>query len=103
MKGSVFVDNFKILGNDIIFKNVCYKNPDVLAWILNRTFSDVNFNTRINNFHFLNTELIKGNKYIKSKNVDMLIETDDIVCNIEVNKIFNRKQLFVIMHIKVIV
>ena len=39
---------------------------------LNRTFNDINFNVRINNFHFLNTELIKGNKYIKSKNVDML-------------------------------
>ena len=60
---------------------------------LNRTFNDINFNVRINNFHFLNTELIKGNKYIKSKNVDMLIETDDIVCNIEVNKIFNRKTI----------
>ena len=60
---------------------------------LNRTFNDVNFKGRINNFHFLNTELIKGNKYIKSKNVDMLIETDEIVCNIEVNKIFNKKAI----------
>ena len=80
---------FYTLKNDLVFKNVFFRNSDLFKWLINRTL--INTNYQINNISFLNCELTKDRLYIKSKIVDIITEDLDnnYLYNIELNSIFD--------------
>ena len=82
-------EEFKTLSNDIVFKSIFFKNPDLLEWLMNRTFKSLNINYSISDFNIRNGELVVDRVFLKSRTLDALIECDDIVYNLEVNKYFD--------------
>ena len=86
-------DNFRTLANDIVFKSIFFKNDDLLKWLINRTFKSLNLDYKITNFNVKNGELVVDNVFLRSRILDALIESDDIVYNLEVNKIFSLETL----------
>ena len=84
-------NKFKTLANDIVFKSIFFKNEELLKWLMNRTFKSLNLNYSINNFNIRNGELVVDRVFLRSRTLDVLIESDDIVYNLEVNKYFNKE------------
>ena len=82
-------NKFKTLANDIVFKSIFFKNNDLLEWLMNRTFKSLNINYNIKNYNICNGELVVDKVFLRSRTLDALIESDDIVYNLEVNKNFN--------------
>ena len=82
-------EEFKTLSNDIVFKSIFFKNPDLLEWLMNRTFKSLNINYILKNYNICNGELVVDRVFLKSRTLDALIECDDIVYNLEVNKYFD--------------
>ena len=80
---------FKTLSSDIVFKSIFFKNNDLLEWLMNRTFKSLNINYNIKNYNICNGELVVDKVFLRSRTLDALIESDDIVYNLEVNKNFN--------------
>ena len=80
---------FKTLSSDIVFKSIFFKNNDLLEWLMNRTFKSLNINYNIKNYNICNGELVVDKVFLRSRTLDALIECDDIVYNLEVNKNFN--------------
>ena len=82
---------FKTLANDIVFKSIFFKDEELLKWLMERTFKSLNLNYSINNFNIRNGELVVDRVFLRSRTLDVLIESDDIVYNLEVNKYFNKE------------
>ena len=87
----IYDDNkFKTLANDIVFKSIFFKDDELLKWLMNRTFKSLNLNYSINNFNVRNGELVVDKVFLKSRALDVLIESDNIVYNLEVNSYFSK-------------
>ena len=84
-------NKFKTLANDIVFKSIFFKNEELLKWLMNRTFKSLNLNYSINNFNVRNGELVVDKVFLKSRALDVLIESDNIVYNLEVNSNFTNE------------
>ena len=82
-------NEFKTLSNDIVFKSIFFKDEILLKWLMNKTFESLNLNYTIDNFNIRNSELVVDKVFLKSRTLDALIESDNIVYNLEVNKYFN--------------
>ena len=84
-------NKFKTLANDIVFKSIFFKNEELLKWLMNRTFKSLKLNYSINNFNVRNGELVVDKVFLKSRALDVLIESDNIVYNLEVNSNFTNE------------
>ena len=76
---------FYSLANDPVFKNVFYRDDNLLKRFLTDILSIFYDNVDIKNFKVLNTELTKDRLYIRNKVVDILVDIGTKVINIEVN------------------
>ena len=76
---------FYSLANDSVFKNVFYRDDNLLKRFLTDILSVFYDNVDIKNFKVLNTELTKDRLYIRNKVVDILVDIGTKVINIEVN------------------
>ena len=81
--------NFYTLKADQVFKNVFYKDDNLLKRFLSDILSIFYDDVTINKVKVLNTELTKDKLYIKNKVVDI----GSKVLNIEVNVGFDDKKL----------
>ena len=88
MKETTRID-FKNLGYDVVFKSIFFKHEDLLKWLMNRTFISLKSDYNIDNFNIINGELTNDSIYLRNRTMDALVETDDIVYNIEVNRLFD--------------
>ena len=82
---------FKTLANDIVFKSIFFKDVELLKWLMERTFKSLNLNYSINNFNIRNGELVVDRVFLRSRTLDVLIESDDYVYNLEVNSYFSKE------------
>lgn len=82
---------FKTLKSDEIFKNIFYRNKQLLKWLLNKTLENTDY--YINDFIIKNCELTKDKIYIKSKIIDMLLDDGNILYNIELNSNFDEETI----------
>ena len=80
---------FKTLANDIVFKSIFFKDDELLKWLMNRTFKSLNLNYSINNFNIRNSELVVDKVFLRSRTLDALVESDEMVYDLEVNKYFD--------------
>ncbi len=76
---------FYSLANDSVFKNVFYRDDDLLKRFLTDILSVFYDDIDIKDFKVLNTELTKDKLYIKNKVVDILVDIGTKIINIEVN------------------
>ena len=83
---------FKTLANDIVFKSIFFKDEELLKWLMERTFKSLNLNYSINNFNIRNGELVVDRVFLRSRTLDVLIESDDYIYNLEVNKYFSKEK-----------
>ena len=82
---------FKTLSSDALFKNVFFKHHELLTWLVNRTLKDYHCSYSLNNYEIVNCELYKNSVFIKSRTVDMLLESDKKIYNIELNPYFGKE------------
>ena len=82
---------FKTLKSDAIFKNVFFRDKQLLKWLLNKTLENSDY--YINDFIIRKCELTKDRIYIKSKTIDILIDDGNILYNIELNSNFNEETI----------
>ena len=54
---------FKTLSSDAIFKNVFYRFPELLTWLVNRTLKDFNCLYSLSRYEIINCELYKNSVY----------------------------------------
>ena len=83
------INQFIKLSNDIMFKNVVFRNIHILEWYLNRIMCEFDKDCNIKVLNIENNELYKDRKYIKNKIVDSLIDTNYAYFNIELNQKFD--------------
>ena len=76
---------FYTLRNDIVFRNVFYNDLDVMKKWIHNVLELLGEDSDVSEFNIRNCELTKDRLYIKNKTIDMLIDTDKIVLNIEIN------------------
>ena len=81
--------NFYTLKADPVFKNVFYKDNNLLKRFLSDILSIFYDDVHIDKVKVLNTELTKDRLYIKNKVVDILVDIGSKVLNIEVNVIYD--------------
>ena len=82
------IDNNKkyyLLRHDKVFKNVFYRDYNLLKKFLMDILSNFYENLEINTVKLLNTELTKDRIYVKNKTVDILVEAAGKYINIEIN------------------
>ena len=77
--------NFYTLKADPVFKNVFYRDDNLLKRFLSDILSIFYDDVHIDKVKVLNTELTKDRLYIKNKVVDILVDIGSKVLNIEVN------------------
>ena len=81
--------NFYTLKADPVFKNVFYRDNNLLKRFLSDILSIFYDDVHIDKVKVLNTELTKDRLYIKNKVVDILVDIGSKVLNIEVNVIYD--------------
>ena len=70
---------------DQVFKNVFYRDKELLKIFLTNIMHHVDSSFKIKELTIRNSELTKDRLYIKNKIIDILVKTDDKVINIEIN------------------
>jgi len=85
---------FYSLANDSVFKNVFYRDDNLLKRFLTDILSVFYNNVDIKNFKVLNTELTKDRLYIRNKVVDILVDIGTKVINIEVNVKYDEYRIY---------
>ena len=70
---------------DPVFKNVFYRDKELLKIFLTNIMHHVDSSFKIKELTIRNSELTKDRLYIKNKIIDILVKTDDKVINIEIN------------------
>lgn len=88
-----------LLKKDSVFKNVFYRDEELLKRFLNDILCNFYDNLHIDKVIVHNTELTKDRVYIKNKTVDIFVEASGKFFNIEVNidssmRIINRNFFF---------
>ena len=85
---------FYTLQSDAVFKNVFYRDTNLLKRFLTDILSDFYDNFHIENITILNTELSKDKLYIKNKTVDILVDIGNKKINCEVNTKYDSKHVY---------
>ena len=85
---------FYSLANDSVFKNVFYRDDNLLKRFLTDILSVFYDNVDIKSFKVLNTELTKDRLYIRNKVVDILVDIGTKVINIEVNVKYDEYRIY---------
>lgn len=85
---------FYSLANDSVFKNVFYRDDNLLKRFLTDILSVFYDNVDIKKFKVLNTELTKDRLYIRNKVVDILVDIGTKVINIEVNVKYDEYRIY---------
>lgn len=80
---------FYTLKYDSVFKNVFFKNEELLKKLLTSILREYQKEIEIKNIRIRNCELTKDRIYIKNKLVDLLVEKNDKVLSIEINSVFS--------------
>ena len=70
---------------DQVFKNVFYRDKELLKIFLTNIMHHVDSSFKIETLDIRNSELTKDRLYIKNKIIDILVKTNDKVINIEIN------------------
>ena len=70
---------------DQVFKNVFYRDNNLLKIFLTNIMHHVDSSFKIETLDIRNSELTKDRLYIKNKIIDILVKTNDKVINIEIN------------------
>ena len=70
---------------DPVFKNVFYRDKELLKIFLTNIMHHVDSSFKIKELTIRNSELTKDRLYIKNKIIDILVKTNDKVINIEIN------------------
>ena len=70
---------------DQVFKNVFYRDKNLLKIFLTNIMHHVDSSFKIKELTIRNSELTKDRLYIKNKIIDILVKTNDKVINIEIN------------------
>ena len=86
--------NFYTLSADPVFKNIFYRDDNLLKRFLTDILSVFYDNVQIKNFKVLNTELTKDRLYIRNKVVDILVDIGTKVINIEVNVKYDEYRIY---------
>ena len=86
--------NFYTLQADPVFKNVFYRDYNLLKRFLSDILSIFYDDVTINKVKVLNTELTKDRLYIKNKVVDILVDIGSKVLNIEVNVKYDNYRIY---------
>ena len=77
--------NFKTCKYEKVFYYVILSNKDILKRYVENLIGE-----KVTYVNILNSKLIVSNIELKSKTVDILLETDDSIVNIEINTKFSR-------------
>ena len=85
---------FYTLQTDAVFKNVFYRDTNLLKRFLTDILSDFYDDFHIENITILNTELSKDKLYIKNKTVDTLVDIGNKKINCEVNTKYDSKHVY---------
>ena len=85
---------FYTLQADPVFKNVFYRDTNLLKRFLTDILSDFYDNFHIENITILNTELSKDKLYIKNKTVDILVDIGTKKINCEVNTKYTSEHVY---------
>ncbi len=86
--------NFYTLKADPVFKNVFYRDNNLLKRFLSDILSIFYDDVHIDKVKVLNTELTKDRLYIKNKVVDILVDIGSKVLNIEVNVRYDNYRIY---------
>lgn len=86
--------NFYTLKADPVFKNVFYRDDNLLKRFLSDILSIFYDDVHIDKVKVLNTELTKDRLYIKNKVVDILVDIGSKVLNIEVNVRYDNYRIY---------
>ena len=76
---------FYTLRYDLVFRNTFYRYPKVMKIWIHNILKILKEDSDITEFNIRNCELVSDRLYIKNKTIDMLIDTDKMVINVEVN------------------
>ena len=85
---------FYTLQADPVFKNVFYRDTNLLKRFLTDILSDFYDNLHIDSVTILNTELSKDRLYIKNKTVDILVDIGSKKINCEVNTKYDSEHVY---------
>ena len=85
---------FYTLQVDPVFKNVFYRDTNLLKRFLTDILSDFYDDFHIENITILNTELSKDKLYIKNKTVDILVDIGSKKINCEVNTKYDSRNVY---------
>ena len=85
---------FYTLQADPVFKNVFYRDTNLLKRFLTDILSRFYNNFHIENITILNTELSKDKLYIKNKTVDILVDIGSKKINCEVNTKYDSRHVY---------
>ena len=79
---------------DPVFKNVFYRDTNLLKRFLTDILSRFYDNLHIENITILNTELSKDTLYIKNKTVDIIVDIGTKKINCEVNTKYDSRHVY---------
>ena len=90
---------YYLLRHDQIFKNVFYRDDELLKHFLTDILSNFYSNLKIDTVEVLNTEITKDRVYIRNKTADIFVKAAGKYFNIEINidssrRIINRNFFF---------
>ena len=85
---------FFSLSRDAVFKNVFYRDTNLLKIFLKDILSNFYDDIKIDNIEICNTELTKDRLYIKNKVIDVLVDIGSKVINVEVNVKDDEKRIY---------
>ena len=86
--------SFYTLKADPVFKNVFYRDTNLLKRFLTDILSNFYDNLKIDNLEIQNTEISKDRIYIKNKTVDILVDIGSKKINCEVNMTYDKETEF---------
>ena len=76
---------YYLLRHDQIFKNVFYRDDELLKYFLTDILSNFYSNLKIETVEVLNTEITKDRAYIRNKTADIFVKAAGKYFNIEIN------------------
>ena len=78
---------FRTCKYEKVFYYVILSNNDILKMYVEKLIGE-----KVTYVNILNSKLIVSNIELKSKTIDVLLETDDSIVNIEINKKFSKQE-----------
>ena len=78
---------FRTCKYEKVFYYVILSNNDILKMYIEKLIGE-----KVTYVNILNSKLIVSNIELKSKTIDVLLETDDSIVNIEINTKFSKQE-----------